>query len=223
VLVSSVLPNNRYRTNGIANHSPGEVAHQFLALTHDGMREVRRFTMLTIRAANDSDRDEVARVHVRTWQVAYRGLLPDEYLDQLRPEDRAARYTFASDDPHQRSTLVALDDEAVCGFTTFGVSRDGDLPDAGEIYAIYVDPDQWGTGAGRLLMANARSRLNEMGFRDAFLWVLDGNDRAQRFYEIDQWSPDGIRRHDEAWGITVNEVRYRRSLRSSRPTRETPV
>lgn len=168
--------------------------------------------MLSIRMASVDDKAEVARVHVRTWQVAYRGLLPDEYLDQLRPENRAARYTFDSDDPNQRSTYVALDDDNICGFTTFGISRDGDLPDAGEIYAIYVDPDQWGAGAGRLLMANARSRLCEMGFRDAFLWVLDGNDRAQRFYEIDQWSPDGMRRHEEIWGITVNEVRYRRPL-----------
>ncbi len=168
--------------------------------------------MLSIRMASVDDKAEVARVHVRTWQVAYRGLLPDEYLDQLRPEDRVARYTFASDAPNQGATLVALDDGAIGGFTLFGGSRDGDLPDAGEIYAIYVDPDQWGAGAGRRLLANARSRLDEMCFRDAFLWVLDGNDRAQRFYEIDQWSPDGIRRHEEIWGITVSEVRYRRHL-----------
>lgn len=36
----------------------------------------------------------VARVHVRSWQVAYRGLIPDGYLDRLCPEDRAVRYDF---------------------------------------------------------------------------------------------------------------------------------
>ena len=30
----------------------------------------------------------VARVHVRSWQVGYRGLLPDAYLDGLRAEER---------------------------------------------------------------------------------------------------------------------------------------
>jgi GNAT superfamily N-acetyltransferase len=168
--------------------------------------------MLSIRIANIDDKLEVARVHVRSWQVAYRGLLPDEYLDQLRPENRAARYTFESDDPNQRSTVVALDEGVICGFATFGVSRDSDLPDAGEIYAIYVDPDQWGAGIGRVLIANARSRLRQLGHSEAFLWVLRGNDRALRFYEIDRWSPDGVKRREEVWGITTNEIRYRRSL-----------
>jgi ribosomal protein S18 acetylase RimI-like enzyme len=199
-------------TDAFVGHSPREVTNQCLAFTRNDIHGVRRFVMLSIRMASVDDKAEVSRVHVRSWQVAYRGLLPDEYLDQLRPEDRAARYTFDSDDPNQRSTWVALADEAICGFTSFGVSRDDDLPDAGEIYAIYVNPDRWGAGAGRLLMAKARSRLGEMGFSEAFLWVLDGNERARRFYEIDQWSPDGMRRQEEVWGITVNEVRHRRSL-----------
>lgn len=40
----------------------------------------------------------VAQVHVRSWQVGYRGLMPDDYLDQLRPEERAAKYTFGNTD-----------------------------------------------------------------------------------------------------------------------------
>ena len=43
----------------------------------------------------------VARVHVRSWQVGYRGLLPDAYLDGLRAEERAERYNFASGDARE--------------------------------------------------------------------------------------------------------------------------
>jgi hypothetical protein len=50
---------------------------------------------LVLRAARPADAPLVADVHVRAWQVAYRGLLPEEYLDRIRPEDRASRYTFA--------------------------------------------------------------------------------------------------------------------------------
>ena len=168
--------------------------------------------MFSLRIARVDDKSEVAGVHVRSWQVAYRGLLPNEFLDQLRPEDRAARYTFGSDDPNQRTTFVALNDGVVCGFATMGISRDSDIPDAGEIYAIYVDPGHWGAGAGRLLMGKARSKLYEMGFFVASLWVLDGNVRAQKFYSIDGWSPDGTCRQEDVWGVTTNEIRYRRSL-----------
>jgi hypothetical protein len=50
----------------------------------------------SVRTATAGDAMEVAKVHVRSWQAAYRGLVPDSYLDALRPEDRAARYTFGA-------------------------------------------------------------------------------------------------------------------------------
>jgi hypothetical protein len=49
---------------------------------------------MTVREAHPQDAAEVAGVHVRSWEVAYQGLFPDDYLDGLRPEDRMAHYTF---------------------------------------------------------------------------------------------------------------------------------
>ena len=43
---------------------------------------------MLLRPAEPVDAIAVAHVHVRSWQVAYRTLMPDDYLDQLRPEDR---------------------------------------------------------------------------------------------------------------------------------------
>ena len=42
-----------------------------------------------LRPAEPGDASAVALVHVRAWQTRYRKLLPDEYLDGLRPEERA--------------------------------------------------------------------------------------------------------------------------------------
>jgi ribosomal protein S18 acetylase RimI-like enzyme len=168
--------------------------------------------MLAVRTATAEDKLAVARVHVRSWQVAYRGIFPDDYLDQLSPEDRADRYTFGAEDPSRQRTFVATDGTTICGFVTAGVSRDIDLGAAGEIYAIYVDPDSWNLAAGRLLIENARSLLCEMGFEESFLWVLESNERGKRFYKIDGWSPDGSARTEDRWGVAANEVRYRRPL-----------
>jgi ribosomal protein S18 acetylase RimI-like enzyme len=153
---------------------------------------------------------EVARVHVRSWQAAYRELLPDDYLDQLRPEDRAHSYDFASLDPLKPRTIVGVQEGVIYGFATTAPSRDLDLPDHGELCALYVDPAQWGRGIGAALVTAARARLFELGFRKAFLWVVADNVRAERFYQMDRWASDGVSRTDSVWAVTVNEVRYQR-------------
>jgi GNAT superfamily N-acetyltransferase len=167
---------------------------------------------MLLRAAESADAMPVARVHVRSWQSAYRGLLPGEYLDQLRPEDRAARYDFETRDPMKPQTIVAIEEGEIRGFATTAPSRDADLAGYGELFALYVDPDYWGRGIGVALVSAARDRLAALGFENALLWVLMGNVRADRFYRNDQWAPDGLERTDTVWGLTVKEVRYRRRL-----------
>ena len=78
-----------------------------------------------------------------------------------------------------------------------------------ELCALHVDPDVWGGGIGRALIARARAELAASGVVEAHLWLLAGNARAQRFYERDGWATDGARRTDIVWGITVDEIEYR--------------
>jgi GNAT superfamily N-acetyltransferase len=136
----------------------------------------------------------VAEVHVRSWQVAYRHLLPDPYLDALRPSDRAARYTFDRDGEDDPITIVALVEDLVRGFATIGPARGVEDPDVGEVLALYVDPHSWGHGLGRRLIVEARRQMTARSFTNAILWVLAGNTRAERFYRADGWLPDGARR-----------------------------
>ena len=168
--------------------------------------------LVEIRPATPADADGVAAVHVRSWQVGYRGLLPVDYLAGLRPEDRAQRYTFDDPDPTRPATVVAVQGGTVIGFATTGTCKDHGVGTAGELLALYVDPPFWGAGTGGALIAAARQRLLDHGFTEAVLWVLAGNDRAERFYRSDGWTHDGSRRHDEVWGINVEELRYKRTL-----------
>jgi GNAT superfamily N-acetyltransferase len=167
---------------------------------------------MLLRAAEPEDALAVARVHVRSWQAAYRSLLPDDYLDQLHPEDRAQKYEFANPDPAKPYTILAAEGESICGFATTMLSRDADLAGFGELCALYVDPERWGRGIGVTLVAAARARLLELGVCNALLWVLKGNVRADRFYRNDGWAPDGCSRTDTVWGVMVDEIRYRRGL-----------
>jgi GNAT superfamily N-acetyltransferase len=153
----------------------------------------------------------MARVQVRSWQWAYRGLIAQDYLDGLEPQTWAGRYTFGRVGIGLPSTLVAVDGSAICGLATTGLCRDKDLPNFGELMAIYVDPIQVGTGVGRALITAARERLCVV-FAQAALWVLDGNVRARLFYERDGWGFDGTRRTRSYGEAPVHEVRYRRTV-----------
>ncbi|HZC99482.1 MAG TPA: GNAT family N-acetyltransferase [Actinomycetes bacterium] len=167
--------------------------------------------MTTIRQATVNDAPAIGSVHVRAWQAAYRGQMPDAYLDGLRAEDRAEGWAGRlAGDRGDAAVLVAEQDEAVVGFAVVGPAEEP--AGYGELYAINVDPHHWGSGAGWALLDAAHQALARLGFTDVVLWVLPGNDRARRFYERAGWTADGAERTLEVLGVVVDEVRYRRRL-----------
>jgi GNAT superfamily N-acetyltransferase len=152
---------------------------------------------LRIRRAGPEDARAVAEVHVGSWRHAYRGLLPDAYLDRLSVDDREAMWREAFGEVAS-GAFVAEAGDRIVGFASFGPSRDQDAGDGtGEIPAIYVEPSVLGAGVGRELLRAATAALRAEGFGRATLWVLEANERARRFYEKAGWSWDGtVDRHD---------------------------
>jgi ribosomal protein S18 acetylase RimI-like enzyme len=167
---------------------------------------------LVVRDATAEDALEVARVHIRAWRAAYRGLMPDEYLDGLREQERASRYSLGAAGSGTPETILAVRDGSIRGFASIGSSRDADVPDAGELCALYIDPPHWQEGIGSLLMTHGYERLRARGFDEAILWLLVGNEGAERFYRADGWRPDGSNRHENVWGVESHVIRFRRAL-----------
>jgi len=165
-------------------------------------------SLMDIRPASPADALAIETIRVRGWRSAYRHVFPAAELDGLPidPERWRARLAVP---PQGWTTIVCEDDGNVVGFASTGPSRDED--DFGELYAIYVDPDAWSTGAGRALMAAAEAAL-VAEYGAALLWVLDDNPRARRFYERSGWAPDGVRKAEERFGVRAAEVRYRKDF-----------
>jgi GNAT superfamily N-acetyltransferase len=171
-----------------------------------------------VRPATPADCDTIGLVHVRSWQSAYRGKMPQDYLDELDPVHRAQvwRRILEQDQPSRGGILVAVaEGGGITGFASFGPSRDSDTDPrvTGEAFAIYAAPDAWGTGTGRAMMSSAVTELARLGYADAILWVLDTNNRARRFYALAGWEEDGARKTDGSRGFDITEVRYRTALR----------
>jgi len=91
----------------------------------------------------------------------------------------------------QPPTLVAAHGGEILGFVAVGASRDPGTD--GELFAIYVHPEHWGTGVGRALIEAGEAELRRLGHQDAILWVLDDNPRARRFYELAGCRSTGLR------------------------------
>ncbi len=172
---------------------------------------------LVIRRAEPADAEAIAAVHVRSWQAAYLGLMPQAYLDGLTPAMRLPVWErlLGESSPPRTEVLVAEADGSVAGFAALGPGRDDDVDPASvaEISAIYLMPEVWGAGVGGRLIAAVLDSLATAGYEQATLWVVDGNTRARRFYERGGWRPDGAVQRDESDGFPLTEVRYRRALR----------
>jgi ribosomal protein S18 acetylase RimI-like enzyme len=167
---------------------------------------------LVVRRAVVSDARALAEIHVRAWQWAYRGLLPENFLDSLGAtvERRETwRQEMLARDESEERTWVAEWSNQIVGFADTGPSRgDPTDPRTGELYAIYLEECFAGMGLGRALLRHAIDDPRDRGYRAATLWVLGSNARARRFYEAAGRNLDGPERIQELRGVTLRELRY---------------
>lgn len=155
------------------------------------------------RLRADDDRNALSRIYEESWRFAYRGIIPQDYLDGI-PKGQWA----ASADKPNISTLVLVADSEMIGTTSFCPSRFEDMAGWGEIVSVYLLPDHMGKGYGKMLFAEAVRGLEEMGFRDIFLWVLEENTNARRFYEKQGFVPNGKYLDDNIGGKPLREIQY---------------
>jgi GNAT superfamily N-acetyltransferase len=165
---------------------------------------------VVVRDAEPDDAEAISDVRIRSWQGAYAHVFPAERLASLsaRREQQARHWRTTIESPTlpAHMLLAERDGEAI-GFSSIGLAREDAA--AGEVYAIYVVPEAWGTGAGHALMQESLRRLREDGYREAMLWVLDDNPRARSFYEREGWSLTDATREETFLATRVREVRYR--------------
>lgn len=166
-----------------------------------------------LRRAGVADAAAIAALQVRAWQWAYRGLMPDAFLDTLSVTARELRWRAQLADEDPLHTFVAERDGVIVGFVSCGPAADGSLPaGTGELFALYQEARVVHSGVGRALLAHAERVLSARGFPAALLWVLEGNARARRFYERAGWEPDGTVVVETRADHQRRQLRYRKTL-----------
>lgn len=164
-----------------------------------------------LRLATIEDAETIAAIHVRTWQTAYEGIVPAQFLASLSIQERTKLWRTAISEHHGTVVLAGASQKEV-GFISFGPSRDEDGTDKAEIYAIYVLPQFRHQGIGRELLDEAERRVEGQHFIAFTLWVLEKNAQARQFYEARGFRLDANCREETIGGSLLTELRYEKSM-----------
>ncbi len=159
---------------------------------------------MEIRLINQQD-DLLAISHVyeASWKSAYKDIIPQAYLDGI-PE---GHWVQALKNPAW-NTLIMLDGNKIIGTSSYCASRFADMSGYGEIISIYLLPEYFGKGHGKLLFQAAVDGLIQLGYTDMFLWVLEANAKARLFYERFGFAAGNAYLDDDISGKKLREIRY---------------
>lgn len=142
--------------------------------------------MITIRPATlTEDWAAVAQLYLTTWQVAYRHLIPQAYLNQLTPQTWHPQTRW-------QHTAFALSQARIVGVVSAGAARDPAFASAGELYSLYVLPAFHHRGIGQHLLMAGLAMIAQ--YRQQYLAVLADNVPAQQLYESVGFQDTGQRR-----------------------------
>ncbi len=149
----------------------------------------------SVRRAVVDDARAIAEIQVTGWQTAYRGLVPDGFLDAFTVQARTARWIEIL----RQDSETYITEDGFCSIIR--PARDGSAPV--ELAALYVAPSRWCHGVGRALLDTALPRD-----QDVTLWVFAQNDRAHSFYTAMGFTDDDRQAVDPGTGAL--EIRMRR-------------
>lgn len=170
---------------------------------------------ISIRLAKEEDAHSIAEIHVTSWQKIYRGHIPDIILDNLSINEREKKWRALIN--NEVNILLIEKNNEIVGFASLCPSRDTDTdPNIfGEISAIYLKPSVWHQGLGKKLCSRAFKELENMGFSEVIIWVLQENHLARRFYEsMGFTSTKALKADQYDKDVILYEVRYRKKLKT---------
>jgi ribosomal protein S18 acetylase RimI-like enzyme len=134
---------------------------------------------LVVRQAVLDDAEQIARVHVASWRVAYGEFMPPKqmaWISESRETRRASDLISNPDTPY----LVAENDNKIVGFLVYGPPGDEcDPKSTMQIYTFFVDPERYRQGFGTRLLTAMESAIS---VPETTAWVMTQGVHGPGFY-----------------------------------------
>ncbi|GAB2923801.1 GNAT family N-acetyltransferase [Paraburkholderia jirisanensis] len=147
---------------------------------------------ILLRHASADDAATIARLHTSSWQIAYRDILPAQYLDaEVLQEHKSHWATYMAQPTESRSlVLIAEFTGKPVGFVS--AEKMPDSPYGVLLDCLHVLKPFQGHGAGKLMIEAVRMWALDLGETHLHLYALEGNRRAIDFYERNGWQFAGV-------------------------------
>lgn len=164
--------------------------------------------MAEVRQATLDDAPAIGQVRAETWRAAYRGIVPDKFLDAIDSVRWGERQRdMMLDAPEGYINMVAETEGKVVGWAAGGFNREGDTRCRGELYALYILPEWQRRGIGFKLTLAVAQHLQFLDINSMIVWALEANLPARRFYEALGGIP-GRERLAVVGGVRLSEVSF---------------
>lgn len=132
----------------------------------------------------------IAPLHARSWQSAYRGIMPDHFLDFVVEGERMAhwrRRVRELEEGNGEIFLARLNDEPV-GFLCIEANEMAETGIEGAyVNNLHVLPHLKRQGIGTALLQHGAEWARRQGYKSMFLFVFEDNTDARAFYRADGW------------------------------------
>ncbi|KGA96024.1 hypothetical protein AJ85_01070 [Alkalihalobacillus alcalophilus ATCC 27647 = CGMCC 1.3604] len=137
----------------------------------------------TIREATLEDVNEIAKVHVSSWQSTYTGMTDEQFSNILTYESSRTRFIEKLGETDVFTYVAEHIEHGIIGFVTTGPQRYEVEGYPGEVYAIYLLEEFQGSGVGKRLFIRAVQQLATLGFTSFSVLLMKENVPAQQFYD----------------------------------------
>lgn len=173
---------------------------------------------ILIRLATRADAPDMANIHARSWEVAYKDIIPAEYIKE-KNSTRAARWERILS-AENKIHYIILNGNTAVGMLTIGAPQHENIEiknDIGiddsfwELHSIYLHPDYYHRGIGTIALDFAMNKAREAGKTNMLLWVFEENKNAVKFYEKCGFAADGASKVYNC-DKKMNCIRMKRSL-----------
>lgn len=162
---------------------------------------------LSIKPLTPADAQAVSTLHLYIWKQAYAPIFGADRLQHLPQEESRATWLERMHASGYNG-LGLWQQERFVGFAGWGEIA----PTTAEIFHFYLHPDLWGGGTASWFMQHLLQLLQHKGYLQVVLWVLKGNERAQRFYQKQGFVPAHLEKQRHKWALTLEEVQFSNSL-----------
>jgi L-amino acid N-acyltransferase YncA len=137
---------------------------------------------MKIRKANIQDAQGIGKVHVDSWRTTYKGILPDDFLNNLSYEQRTELWKKNISDATNYVLVAENEQDEIIGFATGGTRKTNSVSNATDLTSIYLLEKYQGVGIGKQLLKELFTYFKQQGYEKVFVEVLAEN-KTRDFYE----------------------------------------